>query len=81
MVGILLGLDLKEKGIAVGILHSGFMKAEMTRGVGFDKFWNQGRVVKSLRGFVDGFQISMMGEYWVRRGPRWVDILPTSDYC
>ena len=42
MVGKLLSLDLKEKGIAVGIVHPGFMRTEMTRGVGFDKFWDDG---------------------------------------
>jgi short-subunit dehydrogenase len=41
MVGKLLSLDLKEKGIAVGLLHPGFMRTEMTRSVGFDKYWDQ----------------------------------------
>ncbi len=60
MVGKLLSLDLKEKGVAVGIVHvgsqriyiilngaliieqPGFMRTEMTKTVGFDKFWNDG---------------------------------------
>jgi len=42
MVGKLLSMDLKEKGIAVGIVHPGFMRTEMTKGVGFDKFWDDG---------------------------------------
>ena len=42
MVGKLLSLDLKERGIAVGIVHPGFMRTEMTRGVGFDKYWDAG---------------------------------------
>lgn len=42
MVGKLLSLDLKEKGIAVAIVHPGFMRTEMTKGVGFDKFWDAG---------------------------------------
>ena len=42
MVGKLLSLDLKDEGVAVGIVHPGFMRTEMTRGVGFDKFWDQG---------------------------------------
>ena len=42
MVGKLLSLDLKEKGVAVGIVHPGFMRTEMTKGVGFDKFWDDG---------------------------------------
>ena len=39
MVGKLLSLDLKEKGISLGIVHPGFMRTEMTKGVGFDKYW------------------------------------------
>ena len=42
MVGKLLSLDLKEKGVAVGIVHPGFMRTEMTKGVGFDKYWDDG---------------------------------------
>lgn len=42
MVGKLLSLDLMEMGIAVGLVHPGFMRTEMTRGVGFDKFWDSG---------------------------------------
>ena len=42
MVGKLLSLDLKENGIAVAIVHPGFMRTEMTKGVGFDKFWDAG---------------------------------------
>ena len=40
MVGKLLSLDLKDKGIAVGMVHPGFMRTEMTKSVGFDKFWD-----------------------------------------
>jgi short-subunit dehydrogenase len=42
MVGKLLSLDLKPKGVAVGLVHPGFMRTEMTKGVGFDKFWDAG---------------------------------------
>lgn len=42
MVGKLLGLDLKEKGIIVSIVHPGFMRTDMTKGVSFDKFWDDG---------------------------------------
>ena len=76
MVGKLLSLDLKDKGISVGIVHPGFMRTEMTKGVGFDKFWDQGGAVtpdeaaKSLIEFVDKFDISKTGEYWAPRGPR-----------
>lgn len=49
MVGKLLSLDLKEKGIIVSIVHPGFMRTEMTRGVGFDKFWDDGGGTLSYR--------------------------------
>ncbi len=39
MVGRLLAMDLKEDGVIVSIIHPGFMKTEMTKGVGFDKFY------------------------------------------
>ena len=42
MVGKLLSLDLKDKGVAVGLVHPGFMRTEMTKSVGFDKFWDAG---------------------------------------
>lgn len=42
MVGKLLSLDLKPQGIAVGLVHPGFMRTEMTKGVGFDKYWDAG---------------------------------------
>lgn len=41
MVGKLLSLDLKDKGISVAIVHPGFMRTEMTKGVGFDKYWGR----------------------------------------
>lgn len=42
MVGKLLSLDLKDKGIVISIVHPGFMRTEMTKGVGFDKYWDDG---------------------------------------
>lgn len=39
MVGKLLSIDLKEAGVAVAMVHPGFMRTEMTKNVGFDKFW------------------------------------------
>ncbi|KAH9231024.1 hypothetical protein K456DRAFT_485036 [Colletotrichum gloeosporioides 23] len=42
MLGKLLSLDLKEKGVIVSIVHPGFMRTEMTKGVGFDKYWDDG---------------------------------------
>ncbi|KND89840.1 C-factor [Tolypocladium ophioglossoides CBS 100239] len=42
MVGKLLSLDLRDRGVVVSIVHPGFMRTEMTRGVGFDKYWDDG---------------------------------------
>lgn len=42
MVGKLLSLDLKDAGVVISIIHPGFMRSEMTKGVGFDKFWDDG---------------------------------------
>jgi NAD(P)-dependent dehydrogenase (short-subunit alcohol dehydrogenase family) len=76
MVGKLLSFDLKDKGIAVGLVHPGFMRTEMTKGVGFDEFWDSGGAVtpdvaaKSLKEWVDTeFDISKTGQYWAPRGP------------
>ncbi|KAJ9624061.1 hypothetical protein H2203_005509 [Taxawa tesnikishii (nom. ined.)] len=75
MVGKLLSLDLKEHGVAVGIVHPGFMRTEMTKSVGFDQFWDAGGAVTpdvaagSLIQFVDKFDISKTGQYWAPRGP------------
>lgn len=74
MVGKLLSLDLKEKGVAVANVHPGFMRTEMTKSVGFDKFWDAGGAVtpdvaaKSLVEWIVGFDISKTGEYWAPRG-------------
>ncbi|KAM3422123.1 hypothetical protein BST61_g2494 [Cercospora zeina] len=77
MVGKLLSLDLKEHGIAVGLVHPAFMRTEMTKNVGFDRYWDEGGAVtpeesaSSLREWVDKeFDISKTGEYWAPRGPR-----------
>jgi NAD(P)-dependent dehydrogenase (short-subunit alcohol dehydrogenase family) len=42
MCAKLLSLDLKDRGVAVASVHPGFMRTEMTRGMGFDKFWDAG---------------------------------------
>lgn len=42
MMGKLLSLDLKPKGISVCLVHPGFMRTEMTQSVGFDKYWDAG---------------------------------------
>jgi short-subunit dehydrogenase len=42
MCAKLLSLDLKDRGVAIAVVHPGFMRTEMTKGVGFDKFWDEG---------------------------------------
>ncbi|KAJ5155946.1 hypothetical protein N7492_008749 [Penicillium capsulatum] len=78
MVGKLLSFDLKPKGIAVCLVHPGFMRTEMTKSVGFDKYWDAGgdsaavtpnESAHSLASFIDEFDISKTGEYWAPRGP------------
>ncbi|KAK0899519.1 hypothetical protein LTR91_017063 [Friedmanniomyces endolithicus] len=75
MVGKLLSLDLKDQGIAVGIVHPGFMRTEMTRSVGFDQFWDDGGAVTPdeaaeslIRWIEEEFDMSKTGQYWAPRG-------------
>ncbi|KUJ14481.1 oxidoreductase-like protein [Mollisia scopiformis] len=76
MVGKLLSLDLKDEGVIVSIVHPGFMRTEMTKGVGFDKYWDDGGAVtpdvaaESLIGWTEALGIEKTGQYWAPRGPR-----------
>lgn len=51
------------------------MRTEMTKSVGFDKFWDAGGAVtpdiaaKSLAEWTNHFSIDRTGEYWAPRGP------------
>ncbi|KAL5116102.1 hypothetical protein ACEQ8H_005998 [Pleosporales sp. CAS-2024a] len=71
----LLSLDLKDRGVAVATVHPGFMRTEMTKNVGFDKFWDDGGAVtpdvaaKSLVEWIETFDMSKTGQYWAPRGP------------
>jgi NAD(P)-dependent dehydrogenase (short-subunit alcohol dehydrogenase family) len=68
-------LDLRDRGIAIASVHPGFMRTEMTRNVGFDKFWDEGGAVtpdvaaESLVEWIELFDISNTGQYWAPRGP------------
>lgn len=72
----LLSMDLKDRGIAVVAVHPGFMRTDMTKNVGFDKFWDEGGAVtpdvaaKSLIEWVETFDLSKTGQYWAPRGAR-----------
>lgn len=81
MVGKLLSLDLKDKEVIISVVHPGFMRTEMTAGVGFDKFWDDGGAVtpdeaaKSLIEWTEKLDLSKSGEYWAPRGPRKLSLL------
>ncbi|KAI0385181.1 oxidoreductase [Hypomontagnella monticulosa] len=83
MIGKLLSIDLKERGIIVSIIHPGFMRTEMTRSVGFDAHWDAGGAVtpevaaKSLVEWTEKLDISKSGEYWAPRGPRDIGMAET----
>ncbi|KAF7363723.1 Short-chain dehydrogenase/reductase SDR [Mycena sanguinolenta] len=77
MVGKLLSLDLKARGVAVGIVHPGFMRTDMTKNVGYDAYWDSGGAVPpataaaSLLAFVDSsITLERSGEFWAPRGVR-----------
>ncbi|KPM39176.1 hypothetical protein AK830_g7389 [Neonectria ditissima] len=75
MAGKLLSLDVKDKGVIISIVHPGFMRTEMTKGVGFDKYWDDGGAVtpdeaaSSLIDWTHKLNLSKSGEYWAPRGP------------
>jgi NAD(P)-dependent dehydrogenase (short-subunit alcohol dehydrogenase family) len=77
MLGKLLALDLAPKDIAVGVVHPSFMRTEMTKGVGFDRFWDDGgalppqEAAEILASWVDRtFGMELTGQYWAPRGTR-----------
>lgn len=42
MIGKLLAYDLKDKGVAVAMIHPGFLKTEMTKGAGMEDAYEEG---------------------------------------
>ena len=77
MAGKCLSLDLKDKDIAVGMVHPGFMRTEMTRSMGMDKMWDEGGAVHpeeaadQLIGWTeDHFDMSKTGQFWAPFGPK-----------
>lgn len=55
MVGRLLSFDLKEEEIIVSMVHPGFMRTEMTAGVGFDKYWDKFHGMSQISHRLHGF--------------------------
>lgn len=77
MCGKLLSMDLAEAKVPVVMVHPGFMRTEMTKAVGFDKFWDEGGAVtpdvaaESVVAFVrDKVDMSISGQFWAPRGPK-----------
>ncbi|KIV80408.1 hypothetical protein PV11_07908 [Exophiala sideris] len=75
MVAKQLSFDLKDRGIAVVSIHPSFMRTEMTKGVGFDKFWDDGGALKpedAARILADwaekDLSIERSGTFWAPRG-------------
>lgn len=75
MVGRLLSIDLRDEGIIVSTVHPGFMRTEMTAGVGFDQYWESGGAVhpdeaaESIAEWAKEVDMEKTGEYWAPRGP------------
>ncbi|KAF5356555.1 hypothetical protein D9758_008234 [Tetrapyrgos nigripes] len=76
MAGKLLAHDLYDKGVIVTMIHPGFMKTDMTKGVGFDKFYESGGAVTpeiaaaTTLDFVETLTLEQTGTFWAPRGPR-----------
>lgn len=77
-------LDLKDIGVAIAVVHPGFTRTEMTKGVSFNKFWDKGGAVtpnvaaKSLAEWIETFDVRKTGEYWAPRGPESVFTVPVA---
>jgi NAD(P)-dependent dehydrogenase (short-subunit alcohol dehydrogenase family) len=69
MAGVSLAHDLKERGIAVALLHPGFVKTEMTGGRGLVSA--QAAAV-GLMDRLDGLNMANSGTFWHANG----DVLP-----
>ncbi|KAG6872126.1 hypothetical protein C0995_012704 [Termitomyces sp. Mi166 len=76
MVGKLLASDFYDKGITVTVIHPGFMRTEVTRGVGYDKYWDSGGAVepavaaRSTIDFISTLTHEQTGTFWAPRDPR-----------
>ncbi|THU89923.1 oxidoreductase [Dendrothele bispora CBS 962.96] len=76
MTGKLLANDLYDKGVTVVMIHPGFMRTDMTKGVGFDKYYESGGAVEpevaaaSTVDFVLTLTQEQTGTFWAPRGPR-----------
>jgi NAD(P)-dependent dehydrogenase (short-subunit alcohol dehydrogenase family) len=69
MAGVSLAHDLKERGIAVALLHPGFVKTEMTGGRGLV---SAQAAAAGLMDRLDGLNMANSGTFWHANG----DVLP-----
>ncbi|MBC8455056.1 MAG: SDR family oxidoreductase [Deltaproteobacteria bacterium] len=69
MAGVSLAHDLKERGIAVALLHPGFVKTEMTGGRGLV---SAQAAAAGLMDRLDGLNMANSGTFWHAKG----DVLP-----
>lgn len=76
MVGRLLSYDLKERDVIIVMIHPGFLKTEMTKKAGFDKFYDEmGAVTPDeasipIAKFIDGLTMEQSGKLWAPMGGR-----------
>ncbi|KAJ3998126.1 hypothetical protein F5050DRAFT_1567927 [Lentinula boryana] len=77
MVGKLLSNDLYDEQVTVGLIHPGFMKTDMTEGVGYDKFYESGGAVEpsaaaktTVEFILNELPHGLSGSFWAPRGPR-----------
>jgi NAD(P)-dependent dehydrogenase (short-subunit alcohol dehydrogenase family) len=68
MAGMNLAIDLKERGIAVGILHPGLVATKMTSGAGISTEQSASGLLKRI----DNLNLDNTGTFWHAEG----DILP-----
>ena len=68
MAGMNLAIDLKERGIAVGILHPGMVATEMTNGAGITTEQSANGLIKRI----DNLNLENTGTFWHAEG----EILP-----
>ncbi|EDR02063.1 uncharacterized protein LACBIDRAFT_191812 [Laccaria bicolor S238N-H82] len=76
MVGKLLSNDFYDKGVTVAMIHPGFMRTDMTKGVGYDQYYDSGGAVepseaaRSTLEFISTITHEKTGTFWAPRGPR-----------
>ncbi|KAF2259957.1 NAD(P)-binding protein [Lojkania enalia] len=71
MVGRLLSIDLKERGIAVAIVHTGYLRKENREGyfeTGDKNAVKPDEAATSLRRWIDTFDMCQTGQFWAVRG-------------